>query len=466
MRKTNVRRFGALLVGLALFAAACGDDDDDDAASDTTAAAEGTEAPADTTAAPEGTEAPGTTAGGEGGAAGTLAGLKGTTPLVELSEDFRTRLDTIDPNLTDVNYAGETYDAVTIIALAVALAGSDGIEYASEINGVTREGEKCDNFESCMAIIEAGGDPDYDGISGPIEFAGNGEPLLASYGVLTFGEDNRIDDAATEYVEAQAPASADVPEVPVEGSRAGDGVLTIGTILPQTGSLAFLGPPEFAGFNLAIEEINAAGGVLGQPVVGIEGDSGDATTDTANQTVDRLLAQNVDGIIGAASSGVSLTVIDKITGAGVVQFSPANTSKELSDYPDKGLYFRTAPSDILQGAVLGEIIAGDGHATVGIIARNDSYGVGLRDDSTAALQEAGVEVVETQTYSEDAQTFDAEVQALAAADPDAILVIGFDESSRILSQMIEEGIGPEAKPIYGCDGNMGNALGENFEAGE
>ena len=83
---------------------------------------------------------------------------------------------------------------------------------------------------------------------------------------------------------------------------------------------------------------------------GIPGDSGDATTDTANQTVDRLLSQNVDAIIGAASSGVSLTVIDKITGAGVVQFSPANTSKTLSDYPDKGLYFRTAPSDILQGA--------------------------------------------------------------------------------------------------------------------
>ena len=87
---------------------------------------------------------------------------------------------------------------------------------------------------------------------------------------------------------------------------------------------------------------------------GIQGDSGDTTTDTANQTVDRLLSQNVDAIIGAASSGVTLTVIDKITGAGVVQFSPANTSKTLSDYPDKGLYFRTAPPDILQGAVLGE----------------------------------------------------------------------------------------------------------------
>ena len=120
-------------------------------------------------------------------------------------------------------------------------------------------------------------------------------------------------------------------------------------------------------------------------------------------------SQNVDAIIGAASSGVSLTVIDKITGAGVVQFSPANTSKTLSDYPDKGLYFRTAPSDILQGAVLGEVIAGDGAATVAIVARNDSYGTGLAEDATAALEEAGVEVVETVIYAEDAQTFDAEV---------------------------------------------------------
>ncbi len=46
-----------------------------------------------------------------------------------------------------------------------------------------------------------------------------------------------------------------------------DGTLTIGTLLPQTGSLAFLGPPEFAGVDLAIKEINAAGGVLGKPVV-------------------------------------------------------------------------------------------------------------------------------------------------------------------------------------------------------
>ena len=205
--------------------------------------------------------------------------------------------------------------------------------------------------------------------------------------------------------------------------------------------------------------------MLGQNVVGIPGDSGDATTDTANQTVDRLLSQNVDAIIGAASSGVSLTVIDKITGAGVVQFSPANTSKTLSDYPDKGLYFRTAPSDILQGAVLGEIIAGDGMASVVIVARNDSYGTGLVEDATAALEEAGVEVVDTMIYAEDAQTFDAEVASIVGANADAVLLIAFDEASKILTTMVEQGVGPNDIPVYGTDGFAGNAVGENFDAG-
>jgi branched-chain amino acid transport system substrate-binding protein len=174
----------------------------------------------------------------------------------------------------------------------------------------------------------------------------------------------------------------------------------------------------------------------------------------------------VDAIVGAASSGVTLTVIDKITGAGVVQFGPAPTSDELTDYPDKGLFFRTSPPDILQGAVLAGVIAEDGPATIGIIARNDSYGVGLRDRVTESLTESGIEVVEAQTYDEGAQTFDAEVQAIAAADPDAIVLIAFDEASRIVTTMIENGIGPRDKPLYGVDGFMGDTFAENFDAGK
>ena len=206
--------------------------------------------------------------------------------------------------------------------------------------------------------------------------------------------------------------------------------------------------------------------MLGTPVEFVRGDSGDTSTDTATQTVDRLLGENVDAIIGAASSSVTLTVIDKIVGAGVVQFSPANTSKKLSTYDDKGLYFRNAPSDILQGQLLGELIVEDGNATVGILALDDDYGTGLAEDATKALEEGGAEVVKTIVYDPQASGFDAEVQEMKGEDPDAILLVGFDESSRVLATMIEQGIGPADKAVYGVDGNMGNALGENFDAGK
>jgi branched-chain amino acid transport system substrate-binding protein len=211
-----------------------------------------------------------------------------------------------------------------------------------------------------------------------------------------------------------------------------------------------------------VADINAAGGVLGKPTELTLGDSGDTSTDIANQTADRLLGEGVDAIIGAASSGVTLTVIDKITGAGVVQISPANTAKSLSTYDDNGLYFRTAPSDILQGQVVGELILEDGNQTVGILALQDPYGEGLAEDITAAVTDAGGEVVATEIYDPNAQTFDAEVGAMVSADPDAIVVIGFDESGRVLTTMIEQGIGPDTKMVYGTDGNMGNALGEQF----
>jgi ABC-type branched-subunit amino acid transport system substrate-binding protein len=457
MRKP-LAQLGAALFCVALVAAACGDDNPESGA--TPATAEGTQA---TTA--EGA------AGSAGATAGQLAGMKGTTPLVELSGDFKSRLDASweaggNAPLEGYNYAAETYDAVVIIALAVEAAKSDGIAFASEINDITKDGTKCEDFASCKKIIAEGGNPDYDGKSGPLEFAGNGEPLQASYGVLQFGPDNRLDDAKTTYKQAAAPASADVPQQDATGTRAGDGVLKIGTILPQTGNLAYLGPPEFAAFGLAIADVNEAGGVLGQPVQGIEGDSGDATTDTVNQTTDRLLAENVDAIIGAASSGVSLKVIDKITGAGVVHFSPANTSKTLSTYNDKGLYFRTAPSDILQGQVLAEVIAEDGNRNIAIINRNDSYGVGLTEDLTAALEESGASVVLTKTYDEKADRFNAEVNEIKGASPDAVVVIGFEESSKILSAMVEAGIGPQQMAVYGVDGNMSSALGVSFDKGE
>lgn len=468
MQKTSMRRFGAVLAGLAIVAASCGDDKTDSSADTTAAAVETTAAAVDTTTAAVDTTVADTTPAAGGS---EMAGMKGTTPLVALSDDFKARVKatptgSADGGLTDFNYAGETYDAIINIALAAEIAGTDGSAMADQIVGVTKDGTKCTTYADCLALIKAGTDIDYDGYSGPITMNGNGEPLQASYGVLVFGEGNQLDDSLLTFITAEAPASAAKPLQTTDVPREGDGVLAFGGLLPQTGSLAFLGPPEFAGAELAIADINAAGGALGKPVTWSPGDSGDTSTDIASQTADRLLGEGVDAIIGAASSSVSLTVIDKITAAGVVQYSPANTSLKLVDYPDHALYFRNAPPDDLQGNVIAQLVIDDGNQSAYILALDDAYGTSLAGVIEPALTAAGVEVLGTKIYDPKATSFDAEVDEVVAADPDAIILITFDEGSRILKTMVEKGIGPENKKVYGCDGNMGNALGDNFNAGK
>lgn len=233
----------------------------------------------------------------------------------------------------------------------------------------------------------------------------------------------------------------------------GDGTLTVGTLLPSTGDLAFLGPPEFAGVDLAVKDINEAGGVLGKPVAQSKADSGDGTPKIAPGSVDKLLAAKSDVIVGAASSSVSLSVIDKIIGAGVVQFSPANTSTAFDEYDDKGLYFRTAPSDVLQGAVLGNLVLQDGAKNVAILARQEAYGEALAENTKKTIEEQGGKVAETVLYAVDATSYTSEIQKIKDSGADAIIVIAFNETTKIIPGLEQAGIGPKQVPTYFVDGN-------------
>jgi len=260
--------------------------------------------------------------------------------------------------------------------------------------------------------------------------------------------------AASPSSTATAGVADCEPETPPEAT--GDGVLTIGSVLPQTGNLAQLGPPEFAGIEVAVAEINENGGYNGQDVAYIEGDSGDAQTDIASQTASRLISGGADAIIGAASSGVSFTILDQITGAGVLQLSPANTSPDLTCAEDSGLFFRTAPSDVLQGRVMGELLLEDGFVDVATMAIDDAYGTGLAANVEATLADGGGGFAGDGAifYNPAAPNFSAEVSQLAESEPEAILLIGFDESQRIIPELIAQGIGPNDVPLYLVDGNI------------
>ncbi|TDD09946.1 amino acid ABC transporter substrate-binding protein [Nonomuraea deserti] len=255
---------------------------------------------------------------------------------------------------------------------------------------------------------------------------------------------------------AQEPAPGSSSAASSAPAAKGDGTLTLGTVLPQTGSLAFLGPPEFAGVDQAVKEINDAGGVLGKPVKTIHTDSGDTTTNIASQSVDKLLAQKVDAIVGAASSSVSESIIDKVTGAGVVQFSPANTSDAFTTIKDNGLYFRTAPPDRLQGRVLGDLIAADGNDTIGILAMQDSYGSGLADQVTKTAEAAGASVVERVDYDPKAPEFSADVARIKAKNPKAVVLIGFEEGAKVIAELVKQGLSADKVKWYMVDGNMSN----------
>jgi ABC-type branched-subunit amino acid transport system substrate-binding protein len=265
---------------------------------------------------------------------------------------------------------------------------------------------------------------------------------------------------------AACSSSSAGPSSTASGSSApaSAGGVVVGTLLPQTGSLAFLGPPEIAGVNLAIKDINDAGGVLGSKITVEHADSSDGDhAEVATQSVTDLISKKVQVIIGAASSTVTLNVIDDVTAAKIVQISGANTATKLSGYSP--FYFRTAPPDTVQGAALGSLIVSDKVKKLGILVFNDDYGTSLRDVVVKTVEESGVAV----TYGKSGQEFDPaasdfknDVTAVLATQPDAVAIIAFDQTKQIIPDLVAAGF--DASKLYLVDGNTSN-YSKDFPAG-
>lgn len=382
---------------------------------------------------------------------GLLAGMKGTTPLTPLSDDFKTRLRSIDPDLGDFVYAGETYDAVVISALAAQLAGSTApADIAKYINGVTTQGVRCDTARACLQLAATGKDIEYRGVSLKRGgFTDVGEPSTASYATLHFDSSDKLDDGKTEFVGAGDESTTTTKRSPAP--RVGDddaetgAPLKLGGLLPETGDLALANPPLAAGAALAIKEVNAAGGVLGEPVEWIDGDDG-TNPDKAKRVVASHVAAGVHVIIGSAASGISRAVLPDVVAAGLVLFSPSNTAADLTSADDKGLYFRTAPSDLLQGKALADVIMRDGPQQIAIVARKDSYGEGLQGNVRTELEKAGIAAgqIKLLTYEPPAEgaklDFGPGAQEIKTFGADAVLVIGFSESANVIKALAATGV--------------------------
>ncbi|RQP08468.1 MAG: amino acid ABC transporter substrate-binding protein [Microbacteriaceae bacterium] len=300
-------------------------------------------------------------------------------------------------------------------------------------------------------------------VIGGIAMAGASALVLVGCSTGTSSDGETDGGSAFEFpvdCDAAAPASY-TPEYSSTSTGPASGLTyKIGTALPVTGNLAFLGPPEIAGTEYAASVVNEAN--KGITIDLIQGDSGDTDNKAYETEIPRLLGEGATAIVGAASSGTSLQFIDQVIAAGAIQFSPANTSAAFTGYEDNGLYWRTAPSDVLQGEVLGNLIAGDGAETLGMLILNDSYGTGLACFAKASFEAAGGEVVSAALYNTGDTNFSSQVEDVLAADPDAIALITFEEVKTIIPELI--GAEFPADKLYFVDGNLAN-FGDEFDEG-
>jgi branched-chain amino acid transport system substrate-binding protein len=170
--------------------------------------------------------------------------------------------------------------------------------------------------------------------------------------------------------------------------------------------------------------------------------------------VDQLLnTEKVDTLIGPASSTTALSVLGRITGAGVLDCSPSSTALALEQFPDDGYYVRTAPSDRLQGVALGEVIAEGGYRTVAIMSPNDDYGQGMAEVLVDEMRVNGIRVTISYLYDANGTNFAPDVREVLETDPEAIAVVGLpDTGGLVLRKLVDLGAGPDDLPTFVTDG--------------
>ena len=241
--------------------------------------------------------------------------------------------------------------------------------------------------------------------------------------------------------------------------------LKIGALLSFTGDLGSYGQPIFQGAELAVSEINGAGGVNGQPIELVKGD--DATSpQTGVSEAQRLVnVEHVDAIVGALASGVSLQVAETVTGpAKVVQISPASTSPALTTANDSDFLFRTTISDAAQGIVLAKLAEDAGLKKVCNLYVNSAYGQGLSNAFKAQFEADGNTITAEVPHEENQPTYATELGQCAGAD--ALAAIAYPASATTFLREAKEGnMFPHYLFVDGTkDPDMFNNLGyANFD---
>lgn len=205
-----------------------------------------------------------------------------------------------------------------------------------------------------------------------------------------------------------------------EGGEGSSGEpIVIGVISPNTGALAAYGNGIVTGVDLAVEEINAAGGILGRPVEVIKTDDQSDPTECLN-AFNSLVSQGVGLIIGSATSGCTSAITDAANEEEVCLLSPTANADSITTEDD--YIFRACYADSFQGAIAAAYAKQAGYEKVGVVyCAADVYSKGLFDSFSSAAAEYGVEVVVSEsTASLDVQDYTNQFTSMVTAGVDFV----------------------------------------------
>jgi branched-chain amino acid transport system substrate-binding protein len=268
--------------------------------------------------------------------------------------------------------------------------------------------------------------------------------IVASVALLV-ACDGDNDDGDPAVVET-TPATTVTPTTEVPNDE--DGVLRIGLLLPRSGDAATIGQPLIAAAVAAVEAVNAAGGVLGNPVELVtEFDEGTSAA-SARESIAGLIDADVDAVVGPASSTIALATLGDLMAEDILTCSPTATALALGDFPDSDLFIRTAPSDSLQAAELAQLAEGTGARSAAVTYVDDPYGRALGAATISELRSRGVTVEPEVPFAAQDEFLVDEAQLISTSGVDVVVVLGDGEhGARMLSELgAATGITPGEAP--------------------
>ena len=264
-------------------------------------------------------------------------------------------------------------------------------------------------------------------------------------------------ESPSASAEASEPAASEAEESQPEESQPQANLepipLQIGVILPQTGLLSGIIAALEEPLRMGAEEINEVSADL------VALDFTDSGTDPtiASQNIDQYLTGDHDAIIGPAATGVTNAVWDKVNTAGMVMCTGTTTGSIFSTDEFNPNHVRTAPSDDIQGPLLGNLIVQDGYTQVAVVWQSTEYGEGFGQAVVDSLEEAGATVVMAEGYDPTLSSFSDLAQDIVASGAEAMAMITYAEGGQIRLDLESAGFDGQ---IYVADGFIDNVTVE------